>query len=109
MERVGLSRGRYASNFNGSFFLVAAESVRASCWAVSLLALFSLTHGCGVARQLIVESVRGGQLLWSAISLSAAAIYEAITLLEVRGATPMLELSIARCTVSSAVHVRLSS
>jgi hypothetical protein len=62
---------------------------------VSLLALFSLTHGCGVARQLIVESVRGGQLLWSAISLSAAAIYEAITLLEVRGATPMLELSIA--------------
>jgi hypothetical protein len=34
-------------------------------------------------------------LLWSAISLCAAAIYEAITLLEVRGATPLLELSIA--------------
>ncbi|MGF7135009.1 hypothetical protein P3T40_006515 [Paraburkholderia sp. EB58] len=30
---------------------------------VSLLALFSLTHGYGVARELIVESVRGGRLV----------------------------------------------
>lgn len=62
---------------------------------ICMLALFSLTHGYGVARQLIIESVRGGQLLWSAISLSAAAIYEAITMLEARGSTPALEVSIA--------------
>jgi hypothetical protein len=61
---------------------------------VSMLALVSFTHGYGVARQLIVESVRGGQLLWSSISLCAAGIYEAIIAMEMKGAKPVLELAI---------------
>jgi hypothetical protein len=57
------------------------------------LGLPAFTHGSCVARQLIVESVKDGQLLWSTISLCATGIYEVITTLEARGATPVLELS----------------
>lgn len=61
-----------------------------------MLALFAVTHGKAVARQLVVESVKNGQLFWSAIALSAAAIYEAAAALEGRkGPVPLLELAIA--------------
>lgn len=60
-----------------------------------MLALFSVTHGKAVARLLIVESIRGGQLLWSTIAMSAAAVYEAATALEREpGPAPLLELAV---------------
>jgi hypothetical protein len=62
---------------------------------VFTLALAAVTHGYAVARQLIVESVKDGQLLWSAMALSASATYEAISALEARGAVPVLEFCIA--------------
>jgi hypothetical protein len=62
---------------------------------VFTLALVAVTHGYAVARQLIVESVKDGQLLWSAIALSASATYEAVAALEARGAVPVLEFCIA--------------
>jgi hypothetical protein len=52
---------------------------------VFTLALAAATHGYAVARQLIIESVKDGQLLWSTMALSASAIYEAVTALEARG------------------------
>lgn len=73
---------------------------------ISMLALLSFTHGYGVARQLIVESVRSGQLLWSSISLCAAGVYEGIITLEVRGATPVLEVAITvYCIVACACSI----
>ncbi|HVW49218.1 MULTISPECIES: hypothetical protein [unclassified Trinickia] len=63
---------------------------------VCMLGLFSVTHGKGVARLLIYESLKGGQLLWSAIAISATAIYESATVLERRaGPAPLFELAIA--------------
>jgi hypothetical protein len=67
---------------------------------IFMLTLFSVTHGKALARRLIVESVAKGQLLWSAIALSAAAIYELATALEnQRGLTSFLELAIAAFTL----------
>ncbi|ALM83452.1 hypothetical protein ASB57_11170 [Bordetella sp. N] len=43
-----------------------------------LLGLITPVRGPGVAKRLIKASVSDGQLYWSAIALSAAAIYEAI-------------------------------
>jgi hypothetical protein len=50
------------------------------------LALAAATHGHVVARRLMIESVKDGQLLWSAMTLSASAIYEAVSALEASGA-----------------------
>jgi hypothetical protein len=62
---------------------------------ILMLGLFSVTHGKAVARQLIVESIKGGQLLWSAIAISAAALYEGATALEREpGPAPLLELAV---------------
>lgn len=62
---------------------------------ILMLGLFAVTHGKALARLLIYESIKGGQLLWSAIAISAAAVYESTTALE-RGAGPtaLLELAI---------------
>jgi hypothetical protein len=58
--------------------------------------LLSVTHGKALARQLIFASIADGQLFWSAIALSAAAIYEVTAALEQqKGRTPFLELAIA--------------
>jgi len=63
---------------------------------IFMLGLFSVTHGKPVARQLIYESIKGGQLLWSAIAISAAAIYESATALERKTAPlALLELAIS--------------
>jgi hypothetical protein len=63
---------------------------------IFILALFSVTHGKALARQLIFASIAEGQLFWSAIALSAAAIYEVTAALEQqKGRTPFLELAIA--------------
>lgn len=63
---------------------------------VCMLGLFSVTHGKGLARLLIYESLKGGQLLWSAIAISATAIYESATALERQaGPAPIFELAIA--------------
>jgi hypothetical protein len=62
---------------------------------ILMLGLFSVTHGKAVARLLIVESIEGGQLLWSAIAISAAALYEGATALEREpGPAPLLELAV---------------
>lgn len=62
---------------------------------ILMLGLFSVTHGKAVARLLIVESIKGGQLLWSAIAISAAALYEGATALEREpGPAPLLELAV---------------
>lgn len=68
---------------------------------VFTIALAAVAHGYDVARQLIVESVKDGQLLWSAMALSASATYEAVTALEARGAMPVPELCIALFCVSA--------
>jgi hypothetical protein len=103
MERIGYRTVATHRTSMDLFFWLLLNLCVPLAGPVSLLALFSLTHGYGVARELIVESVRCGRLLWSAISLSAAANYEAITWLEVRGPTPMLELSIAaHCVIGCA-------
>lgn len=59
------------------------------------LALAAATHGHVVARRLIIESVKDGQLLWSAMALSASAIYEAVSALEASGAMPVPQFCIA--------------
>ncbi|MDE1181082.1 hypothetical protein [Paraburkholderia sp.] len=59
------------------------------------LALVAPTHGLTFARNLIVESIKDGQLLWSTIALSAAATYEAVTELEKHGVSTWLELAAA--------------
>ncbi|MFL9915612.1 hypothetical protein PQR75_09485 [Paraburkholderia fungorum] len=60
------------------------------------LALAAPTHGWRVAKALIAASVKDGQLFWCAIGLCAAAVYEAVTALEVgRGGMPILEGAIA--------------
>lgn len=62
---------------------------------ILMLGLFSVTHGKAVAHLLIVESIKGGQLLWSAIAISAAALYEGATALEREpGPAPLLELAV---------------
>ncbi|MFM0163121.1 hypothetical protein SAMN05444172_2691 [Burkholderia sp. GAS332] len=60
------------------------------------LALVAPTHGWRVAKALIAASVKDGQLFWCAIGLCAAAVYEAVTALELgRGTVPVLEGAIA--------------
>ncbi|MFL9994903.1 hypothetical protein PQR34_09860 [Paraburkholderia sediminicola] len=60
------------------------------------LALVAPTHGWRVAKTLIAASVKDGQLFWCAIGLCAAAVYEAVTALELgRGTVPVLEGAIA--------------
>jgi flagellar biosynthesis component FlhA len=59
------------------------------------LALAAATHGHVVARRLMIESVKDGQLLWSAMTLSASAIYEAVSALEASGAMPVPQFCIA--------------
>jgi len=60
-----------------------------------MLALLAVTHGRSVARQLTVASIKDGQLFWSAIGLSASAIYERLTTLEHRhGLVSLQELAI---------------
>jgi hypothetical protein len=60
------------------------------------LALVVPTHGWHVAKTLIAASVKDGQLFWCAMGLCAAAIYEAMTALELgRGVVPVLEIAIA--------------
>ncbi|NPT58083.1 hypothetical protein [Paraburkholderia elongata] len=60
------------------------------------LALVAPTHGWRVAKTLIAASVKDGQLFWCAIGPCAAAVYEAVTALELgRGAVPVLEGAIA--------------
>lgn len=61
---------------------------------ILMLGLFAVTHGKALARLLIYESIKGGQLLWSAIAISAAAVYESTTALE-REAGPAVLLELA--------------
>jgi hypothetical protein len=49
---------------------------------VFTLALVAPAYGWRVARTMIAASVKDGQLFWCAIGLCAAAIYEAVTVLE---------------------------
>jgi hypothetical protein len=49
---------------------------------VAMLATVAVSYGRTVAKRLIVESVKDGQLFWSAIAISAAAVYELITALD---------------------------
>lgn len=58
------------------------------------LALAAFAYGYRAAWHLIVDSIKDGQLLWTAMALAASAIYEAIVALERRGAAPALELAI---------------
>jgi hypothetical protein len=44
-----------------------------------ILAPVAVSHGRAVAKQMMFESVKDGQLLWSAIAVAAAAIYELCT------------------------------
>jgi hypothetical protein len=78
-----------------------------------ILALFAVTRGRSVAQHLMMESVRNGQLFWSAISFSASAIYESMISLEQRkGAPPLLELSVAMLSLialSSSIIVSLAT
>jgi hypothetical protein len=63
---------------------------------IFMLALVVPTHGWHVAKALIAASVKDGQLFWCAMGLCAAAVYEAMTALELgRGAVPVLEIAIA--------------
>lgn len=63
---------------------------------ILMLGLFAVTHGQALARLLIYESIKSGQLLWSAIAISASAVYESATALERQtGPAPLLELAIA--------------
>lgn len=84
--------GSTSMNF---FFWLLLNLVVPIVVPVFTLALTVVTHGYGVARQLVIGSVRDGQLLWSATALSASAIYDAVIALEARGATPVLELAVA--------------
>ncbi|MFM0505571.1 hypothetical protein [Paraburkholderia caffeinilytica] len=60
------------------------------------LVLVAPTHGWRVAKALIAASVKDGQLFWCAIGLCAAAVYEAMTVLERgRGLVSTLESAIA--------------
>ncbi|WP_233234941.1 hypothetical protein [Bordetella sp. LUAb4] len=69
-----------------------------------LLGLITPIRGFGVAKQLIKESVDDGQLYWSTIALSAAAIYEAIDAFqEDRGAPLYLGLMISICVLIALV------
>ncbi|WP_277186977.1 hypothetical protein [Caballeronia sp. BR00000012568055] len=43
---------------------------------IFILSLASVSFGRNTARELIVASIKDGQLYWSAIALSSAAIYE---------------------------------
>ncbi len=54
---------------------------------VFFLALAAVSYGRAVAGEIILESVKDGQLYWSAIAISAAGFYEA-TIFLVRGALP---------------------
>lgn len=49
---------------------------------IGMLATVAVSYGRPIAKQLIFESVKDGQLFWSAISLSAAAVYELIAALD---------------------------
>ncbi|CAH2906358.1 MAG: FIG00457502: hypothetical protein [uncultured Paraburkholderia sp.] len=62
---------------------------------VFTLALVAPAHGWAVARQLIGDSIKDGQLFWCAIGLCAAGVYELVTALE-RGnaAAPVLQFGI---------------
>jgi hypothetical protein len=64
------------------------------------LALVAPIHGAAVMKQLIAESVNGGQLFWIANGLSASTIYEAFAALR-RGAQPTVayQLAIAICAM----------
>jgi len=65
-----------------------------------LLGLITPIRGFGVAKQLMKESVDDGQLYWSTIALSAAAIYEAIDAFQGgRGAPLYLGLMISLCVL----------
>lgn len=48
---------------------------------ILILAPVAISHGKPIAKQMIFESVKDGQLFWSAIALSAAAIFELTTAL----------------------------
>jgi hypothetical protein len=62
---------------------------------VFTLALTAPTHGSVVARTLVFESLKDGQMFWSAIAVSAAAIYEAVMgLQESRGMPAVLATGI---------------
>ncbi|WOD19947.1 hypothetical protein [Paraburkholderia kirstenboschensis] len=57
------------------------------------LALVAPAHGWAVAKELIADSVKDGQLFWCAIGLCAAGVYELVTALEQGGrAVAVLEL-----------------
>jgi hypothetical protein len=78
-----------------------------------ILALFAVTRGRVVARHLMVESIRNGQLFWSAISLSASAVYESmISLAHRKGAVSLLELGVVMFSLialSSSIIVTLAT
>jgi hypothetical protein len=64
---------------------------------VAMLATVAVSYGRTVAKRLIFDSVKDGQLFWSAIAISAAAVYELITALEngvVRVTTPISHASL---------------
>src|ERR1700761_2315863 len=68
------------------------------------LALVAPTHGWRVAKALIAASVKDGQLFWCAVGLCAAAVYEAVTALEIgRGGVPLLEFAIVAFCIAAFV------
>jgi hypothetical protein len=49
---------------------------------IAMLATVAVSYGKTTAKRLIFESVKDGQLFWSAIAISAAAVYEVIVALD---------------------------
>jgi hypothetical protein len=58
------------------------------------LALIAPTHGSAVAKKLVFESVKDGQMFWSAIALSAAAIYESAAAIQDSRAMPEILMTL---------------
>ncbi|ALE54598.1 hypothetical protein P0D87_01050 [Paraburkholderia sp. RL17-368-BIF-A] len=74
---------------------------------VFTLALVAPAHGWTVAKELIADSIKDGQLFWCAIGLCAAGVYELVTALEQgSAAAPILESGIvAFCLLAFACSI----
>ncbi|MFM0692746.1 hypothetical protein SCB29_19110 [Paraburkholderia sp. SIMBA_055] len=74
---------------------------------VFTLALVAPAHGWTVAKELIADSIKDGQLFWCAIGLCAAGVYELVTALEQgSAAAPIMESGIvAFCLLAFACSI----